>query len=121
VDRHRSPRAGTEYKPSHSSRRISPQALNRQDPLRICFVNALDVVRGPVGQPGPFPPDRLNRLVTASLGVITVVTGRQRPGRSSPHQAKRSTSYQAKPADPGKPPEPRGPLILVMLPMPGPG
>ena len=31
-------------------------ALARQDPLRICFVNALDVVRGPVGQPGPFPP-----------------------------------------------------------------
>ncbi len=30
-------------------------ALARQDPLRICFVNALDVVRGPVGQPGPFP------------------------------------------------------------------
>jgi hypothetical protein len=31
-------------------------ALARQDPLRICFANALDVVRGPVGQPGPFPP-----------------------------------------------------------------
>ena len=31
-------------------------ALARQDPLRISFVNALDVVRGPVGQPGPFPP-----------------------------------------------------------------
>ena len=31
-------------------------ALARQDPLRICFVNALDVVRGPVGQPGPFSP-----------------------------------------------------------------
>ena len=28
-------------------------AVARQDPLRICFVNALDVVRGPVGQPGP--------------------------------------------------------------------
>jgi hypothetical protein len=31
-------------------------ALARQDPLRICFVNALDVVRGPVGTPGPFSP-----------------------------------------------------------------
>ena len=31
-------------------------ALARQDPLRICFASALDVVRGPVGQPGPFPP-----------------------------------------------------------------
>jgi hypothetical protein len=31
-------------------------ALACQDPLRICFVNALDVVRGPVGNPGPFPP-----------------------------------------------------------------
>ena len=34
---------------------------------------------------------------------------------------KRSTSYQAKPADPGKRPKPRGPLTLVMLPMPAPG
>jgi hypothetical protein len=31
-------------------------ALARQDPLRICFVNALDVVRGPVGNPGSFSP-----------------------------------------------------------------
>ena len=31
-------------------------ALAAKDPLRICFANALDVVRGPVGQPGPFPP-----------------------------------------------------------------
>jgi hypothetical protein len=31
-------------------------ALAAEDPLRICFVNALDVVRGPVGTPGPFPP-----------------------------------------------------------------
>ena len=31
-------------------------ALARQDPLRICFVNALDVVRGPVGTPGSFSP-----------------------------------------------------------------
>jgi len=31
-------------------------ALARQDPLRISFVNALDVVRGPVGNPGSFPP-----------------------------------------------------------------
>ena len=32
-------------------------ALARQDPLRICFVNALDVVRGPVDS-RPFPPYR---------------------------------------------------------------
>jgi hypothetical protein len=31
-------------------------ALAGKDPLRICFINALDVVRGPVGDPGPFPP-----------------------------------------------------------------
>jgi hypothetical protein len=68
-----------------------------------------------------FPPDRLARLVTASLGVIAAVTGRERPGRSNPRQAKRSTRYPAKPADPGKRPGPRGPLTLVMLPMPVPG
>ena len=31
-------------------------AMARQDPLRICFVNALNVVRGPVGTPGSFSP-----------------------------------------------------------------
>ena len=31
-----------------------------------------------------FPPDRLSRLVAASLKVIAAVTGRERPGRSSP-------------------------------------
>ena len=31
-------------------------ALAAEDPLRICFVNALDVVRGPVGAPGSFSP-----------------------------------------------------------------
>jgi hypothetical protein len=31
-------------------------ALARSDPLRISFVNALDAVRGPVGNPGAFPP-----------------------------------------------------------------
>jgi hypothetical protein len=31
-------------------------ALAAQDPLRICFVNALDIVRGPVGTPGSFSP-----------------------------------------------------------------
>jgi hypothetical protein len=65
-----------------------------------------------------FPPDRLARLVTASLTVIAAVTGRERPGRSNPRQAKRSTSYPAKPSDPDKRPKPRGPLTLVMLPMP---
>jgi hypothetical protein len=31
-------------------------ALARQDPLRISFAHALDVVRAPVGRPGSFPP-----------------------------------------------------------------
>ena len=31
-------------------------AIAGKDRLRISFANALDVVRGPVGQPGPFPP-----------------------------------------------------------------
>jgi len=31
-------------------------ALARQDPLRISFANALDVVRAPVGSPGSFSP-----------------------------------------------------------------
>ena len=31
-------------------------AMARQDPLRICFTNALNVVRGPVGTPGSFSP-----------------------------------------------------------------
>jgi len=64
-----------------------------------------------------FPPDRLARLVTASLGVIAAVTGRERPGRSNPRQAKRSASYPARPADPDKRPRPRGPLTLAMLPI----
>jgi hypothetical protein len=31
-------------------------ALVREDPLRICFTSALDVVRDPVGTPGAFSP-----------------------------------------------------------------
>jgi hypothetical protein len=31
-------------------------ALAAEDPLRICFASALDVVRGPVGAPGSFSP-----------------------------------------------------------------
>jgi hypothetical protein len=31
-------------------------AMAGKDPLRISFASALDVVRGPVGDPGPFPP-----------------------------------------------------------------
>jgi len=31
-------------------------ALAEQEPLRISFVNALDAVRAPVGDPGAFPP-----------------------------------------------------------------
>jgi transposase IS4-like protein/DDE family transposase len=31
-------------------------ALAAEDPLRICFINALDVIRGPVGTPGSFSP-----------------------------------------------------------------
>jgi hypothetical protein len=30
--------------------------LTGQDPLRISFTSAVDVVRGPVGDPGAFPP-----------------------------------------------------------------
>ncbi|MHB8345510.1 MAG: IS4 family transposase [Ferrimicrobium sp.] len=30
--------------------------LTEQDPLRISFVNALDAVRSPIGDPGSFPP-----------------------------------------------------------------
>jgi hypothetical protein len=30
--------------------------LAGKDPLRICFANALDVVRGPIGEPGSFSP-----------------------------------------------------------------
>jgi hypothetical protein len=67
------------------------------------------------------PPDRLPRLITASLGIIAAVTGRRREGRSNPRQAKRSTRYPAKPADQSKRPKPRKPLTLVMLPMPAQG
>jgi hypothetical protein len=31
-------------------------ALAAPGPLRICFVSALDTVRGPVGDPAGFPP-----------------------------------------------------------------
>ena len=62
----------------------------------------------------------MNQLVTASLSVIATVTGRRRQGRSNPRQAKRSTRYQAKPADLSKRPKPRGPLTLVMLPLAAP-
>ena len=42
----------------HAIREIicAAAALARQDPLRIPFANALDVVRGPVGSPGIFSP-----------------------------------------------------------------
>jgi hypothetical protein len=33
-------------------------ALAAEDPLRICFINALDIVRGPAGTPGPFSPSQ---------------------------------------------------------------
>jgi hypothetical protein len=69
-----------------------------------------------------FPPDRLDRLVSASLTIIAAVTGRKREGRSNPRQAKRSTSYPAKPADPARRQKPRTkPLTLVMLPLAAPG
>ena len=71
-------------------------ALAAEDPLRICFVNALDVVRGPVGTPGSFSPRRADRLRRASLTLIAAVRTRARPGRSNPRQAKRSTRYPAK-------------------------
>src|SRR5260370_31652004 len=55
-------------------------ALASQDPLRISFVNALDVVRGPVGNPGSFPPRRPDNLQPAALRVLAAVTSRRRPG-----------------------------------------
>jgi hypothetical protein len=65
-----------------------------------------------------FPPRRADRLRRASLALIAAVTIRARPGRSNPRQAKRSTRYPAKPADPAQRPEPRTkPLMLVMLPL----
>jgi hypothetical protein len=52
------------------------------------------------------------------MALIAAVTTRARPGRSNPRQAKRSTRYPAKPADPAQRPEPRTkPLTLVMLPL----
>jgi len=36
-------------------------ALSAQDPLRISFVNALDAVRAPIGDPGAFPPSPQDR------------------------------------------------------------
>jgi Insertion element 4 transposase N-terminal/Transposase DDE domain len=35
--------------------------LTEADPLRLSFVNALDAVRGPVGDPAAFPPSSPNR------------------------------------------------------------
>jgi hypothetical protein len=92
-------------------------ALARQDPLRISFVNALDTVRGPVGDPAGFPPDQLEQVTRAALAIIGSVTNPDRHGRSNPRQAKRSTSYPARPADPARRPRPRGRLTLVMLPV----
>ncbi len=65
-----------------------------------------------------FPPDRLPRLITASLAIIATATGRRPQGRSNPRQAKRSTRYPAKPADQARRPKPRKPLTLAMLLMP---
>ena len=97
-------------------------ALAAEDPLRICFINALDVICGRVGTPGSFPPHRADRLRRASLALIAAVTTRARPGRSNPRQAKRSTRYPAKPADPAQRPKRRAtPLTLVMLPLKTPG
>jgi hypothetical protein len=36
-------------------------ALSEQDPLRLSFVNALDAVRAPIGDPGAFPPSAQDR------------------------------------------------------------
>lgn len=97
---------------------VAAATLSAQDPLQICFVNALDVVRGPVGDPGSSPPRRTDRLRRAALHLIGAVTNRVRGGRSHPRQAKRSTRYPARPADPAQRTKPRTtPLSLIMLPM----
>jgi hypothetical protein len=62
--------------------------------------------------------DHIGQLVRASLAVIGSVTSPAPRGRSNPRHAKRSTSYPARPADPGKRAKPRRPLTLVMLLMP---
>ena len=47
----------------------APAAPARRDPLRTCFVNALGVVRGPVGTAAPFPPD----ITVAVFGCVAVL------------------------------------------------
>lgn len=69
------------------------------------------------GTRAPFPPDH---IPLAFLQVIASITNPDRDGRSNPRQAKRSHRYPATPSDPARRAKPRGPLTLVMLPMPVP-
>ena len=93
-------------------------AMARQDPLRICFVNALERRPRPGRDPGLFFP--LAGL-TGSAGPHWPSSPPSPPGPGrtvEPPPAKRSTRYPAKPADPAQRPEPRTkPLMLVMLPL----
>jgi hypothetical protein len=52
------------------------------------------------------------------MRIIADVTNPDRRGRGNPRHAKRSTNYPARPADPARRPGRRGPLTLIMLPMP---
>jgi hypothetical protein len=95
-------------------------ALAEKDPLRISFVNALDAVRGPVGDSAAFPLRRtIDDVLRGWLLAIGSVTNPDRRDRSNPgsnpRQAKRSLSRQAR--RPSQTPQRRGPLTLVMLPL----
>lgn len=93
-------------------------ALTRADPLRVSFVNALDALRGPVGDPAAFPPhQQLTELPETWLRLIAGAVNRLRPGRCNPRHAKRSHRYPAKPADPAQRPPRRPAPTLIMLPM----
>ncbi len=101
-------------------RRVGPgltRHVEIQVTQRVLRIGQRRIGRASVGGPGPadrtgageqiiegvsgtLSPDLMNQLVTASLSVIATVTWRRREGRSNPRQAKRSTRYQAKPADP---------------------
>ena len=58
--------------------------MTKTDAARISFVNAADVVRGPIGDPAAFfPHNNFDKAVGAALAFIASVTTRERPGKSS--------------------------------------
>ena len=94
----------------------SAASLAEQDPLRISFINALDAVRAPIGDPGAFPPHHpIDGVLSTFLAGIAMVKNPDRRGRSNPRQAKRSLRYLPRAADPTKRRKPRASLTLVML------